>query len=202
MKILMNANCNLYLRDYRGNTPEEFIQRYMLDPNLYQEYVRNKYRQILDSAVNFSEVKNNFHRDKLFVTEMMSFYYNKYSRVLPIIEYLTVLFLLLITHWYFKSASDGPSAFGTIFGLLFYAMIFICLTLFIWFLNAELKIIPKKDVDDHDSIVQTILKQIDDGEFSKIAPLKEICFDTNIRKIKHAEYCEKSDSYLIEYQKY
>ena len=33
-------------------------------------------------------------------------------------------------------------------------------------------------------------------------PLKEICFDTNVRKIKHAEYCENSESYIIEYQKY
>lgn len=35
-----------------------------------------------------------------------------------------------------------------------------------------------------------------------MVPLQEICFNTNIRKIKHAEYCEKCDQYVIEYQKY
>lgn len=202
MKILMNASCNIYMRDYRGNTPEEFIQRYMLDQKLHQEFTRYKYKQILESAVNFSEVRNNFQRDRLFVSEMISFYYNKYSRILPQIGYSILLVLLVLTHWYFKSASESSSALGMIFGLLFYGMVPICVTLFMWFLNAEIKVIPKKEVEDHDSIIQSILKNIDDGEFTRIAPLKEICFDTNIRKIKHAEYNEKSDSYIIEYQKY
>lgn len=58
MKILINNDCNLYVRDYRGNTPEEFISRYLPDPKLYQEFLRYKYRNFLKNAVDFQDVRN------------------------------------------------------------------------------------------------------------------------------------------------
>lgn len=56
------------------------------------------------------------------------------------------------------------------------------------FRNAEVVAIPKRERDDKESVIQHILTSIEDHDFSKIMPLNEICFDTNIRKIKHAEY--------------
>ena len=85
---------------------------------------------------------------------------------------------------------------------MFYSMVPICVSVFIWFIKAEVKEIGKKGVHEEDSIIQQILKTIEDSEFGKMVPLTEVCFETNIRKIKHGEYCQQSESYVIEYQKF
>lgn len=189
MKLLIKSNCNLYIRDFRGNTAEEFIQRYLQDINLYQEFLRQKHRQFLRSCTSFSEVKNGFQKDRIFISEAWNHYYSKYSHILPIVQYGILIFLILVTHWYYRSAAGGDSSFlMSIFRLLYYVMILGSIGLFGLFFTAACQYIPRLDVDDKDSIIRQILKSIEDLEFSKIVPLKEICFDTNMGKIKHGEF--------------
>mmetsp|Transcript_21124 Transcript_21124/g.18733 ORF Transcript_21124/g.18733 Transcript_21124/m.18733 type:complete len:111 (+) Transcript_21124:568-900(+) len=110
---------------------------------------------------------------------------------------------MLFTHWHYTSVSGEVATFITSMrNLVFYSLNLVSVSVFIWFLKSEVRTIPKRNVNDDDSVVHHILKTIDDQEFSKMVPLTEVCFDTNIRKIKHGEYCAHSDSYVIEYQKY
>ncbi|CAI2359157.1 unnamed protein product [Moneuplotes crassus] len=209
MKFLIGQNCDLYTRDYKGNDPEEFIQRYLDDKIFYNEFLKCKYKQKLESCVDFSEVRNNFERNRTFMKQVASFYYQKYSNFLPQLLYTILLLCMLFTHWHYTSVSGERSTFYTAMrNLAFYIFIPICVSLFMWLIKTEPMVVPKKQFGEEGSIINDILKSIDDtdhqrsGDFPKIVPLSEVCFDTNIRKIKHGEYCPESDSYVIEYQKF
>jgi len=203
MKLLIQANSNLYLRDYRGNTPEEFIQRYLPDQHLMEVFLKYKYRQFLESSVNFSEVRNGFQKNKVFVSEMIRFYYSKHGDVLPITLYGTLLALIVLTHVYYRYLAGGESNIIMLF-LRFnmYLLMPVSVVLMILFYKAEIKAVPKKEWETDSSVIKQILRNIEDDDYNKIPVLKEIWFDTNVRKIKHAEYWEDSDQYVVEYQKY
>lgn len=165
--------------------------------------MRFKYQQILKSSINFGEVRNNFQRDRLFISEMINYYRTEYSNILPQVLYTVLLLCMLFTHWYYTSVSGETSTvFSRMRNLLFYSMVPICVSVFIWLIKAEVGEVQKRGTEEEDSIIQEILKTIDDSEFDKMVPLTEVCFETNIRKIKHGEYCQQSESYIIEYQKY
>lgn len=199
MKVLMKANWNLYIRDSYSNTPEEFIIRFLQDQKLYEVFLRYKYKQFLNSTINFQEVRNGCQKNAVFLSELRNFYYSKYSNILPHFLYGMLIFLMIFIHWYW-SVKAGESSIILAFIKLF--LIAASLVTYIMFLRSEVQVIPKRELEDDGSIVQEILKNIENWEFLKIVPLKEVWFNTNIRKIKHAEYCEDSDSYVIEYQKF
>jgi ankyrin repeat protein len=203
MKLLIQANCDLYIRDYRQNTPEEFIQRYLPDQQLYDQFLRCKYKQFLRSSVNFYEVRNGFQRNKIFVSEMLSYYYSKHSNLLSLILFFNLLILMLVTHWVFRSSlpTEG-SLFQSLVSFFMYVSMLGSVGLFFFFRQWEVRTLSKKDIDDETGVIEQTLKYIEEGDFSRIGPLKEIWFNTNVRKIKHAEYCEQSDSYVLEYHKF
>ncbi len=43
-----------------------------------------------------------------------------------------------------------------------------------WLLKTEARTVPKKDVNEEGSIVQEILKTIEDDEIGKMVPLSEV----------------------------
>ena len=203
MKLLMNSNCNLYVRDYRNNTPEEFILRYLPDPRLYEVFLRHKYKQFIKYAINCGEIRKGFVKNIFFVQELCSIYYSRYSHIMPTVLYTLMIAMMFFTHFYYVYAVGKESGFFLlIFRILFHIFIFVSAIVYGLMMRAEVAVINKRDIYDENSIIQQILTNIEDGNFSKLVPLKEICFDTNIRKIKHAEYCERCDQYVIEYQKY
>ena len=195
----MKGNWNLYIRDNYSNTPEEFIIRFLQDQKLYEVFLRYKYKQFLNSTVNFQEIRNGCQKNSIFFSELINFYWSKYSNIVPHAIYGIFIFLILFVHWYSGIKTGESSLIIAFIKLIFIAA---CIFTYFMFLKSEVKFIPRRDLEDDNSIVQEILRNIDNWEFLKIVPLKEVWFNTNIRKIKHAEYWENSDSYIIEYQKF
>lgn len=203
MRYLILNNCNLYLRDHRNCAPQEFISRYLQDPKMYEVFLRNKYRQFIKYAINCGEIKKGFVFDFFFMGELLSIYYQKYSYILPTLLYAMLVFFTVATNLYFQFyVDDSSGSIVLFFRALFYASVICSIASYFVMMRAEVIIIQKRDVYDDNSIIQQLLTNIEEGNFSKMVPLQEICFNTNIRKIKHAEYCEKCDQYVIEYQKY
>jgi len=103
------------------------------------------------------------------------YYYAKHGHVLPIVLYGTLLLLVVLTHMYYRYMAGGDSSVFMLFArLVMYLLMPVSVVLMVQLYKAEIKAIPKKEWETDSSIIKQILMNIEDDDFNKIPPLKEV----------------------------